>query len=92
MKKLMITMMLFAATMLCGNVANAQCQKKADCKKECVKKADCKKDCQKACECKKECKGDKANCKKDCAKKADCKKAGKDSKKANNSQKKSAKK
>ena len=29
MKKLMITMMLFAATMLCGNVANAQCQKKA---------------------------------------------------------------
>ena len=34
MKKLMITMMLFAATMLCGNVANAQCQKKADCQKE----------------------------------------------------------
>ena len=82
MKKLMITMMLFAATMLCGNVANAQCQKKADCQKECVKKADCKKDCQKAGECKKECKGDKAN----------CKKAGKDCKKANNCQKKCAKK
>ena len=47
MKKLMITMMLFAATRLCGNVANAQCQKKADCQKECVKKADCQKDCEK---------------------------------------------
>ena len=58
MKKLMITMMLFAATMLCGNVANAQCQKKADCQKECVKKADCKKagkDCKKANNCQKKC-------------------------------------
>ena len=77
MKKVMIIAMLFAATMLCGNVANAQCNKKKECKKECVDKKDCKKDCKKS-----ECKN----------KKADCKKAGKDCKKANNCQKKCAKK